>query len=133
MFTLDEQLKKDTILVGEKELCLVLLANDTNYPWVILVPKREDITEIYQLSKQDQQLRQQESCDVAKKLQQHFKGDKMNVAALGNVVKQLHIHHVVRYENDVAWPAPIWGKVAAKPYTPAQMEEMYHQLQALLL
>lgn len=133
MFVLDEQLQKDTMLVGEMPLCLVLLVNDANYPWVILVPKREDITEIYQLSEQDQQQLQRESCEVAQKLQKHFKGDKMNVAALGNVVEQLHIHHIVRYRDDLAWPAPIWGKVPAVPYTPAQMETLYHQLQELLL
>ncbi len=80
------------------------------------MPQRPDIPEIYQLSEEDQRQLNKESCLIASKLAEHFGADKMNVAALGNMVTQLHIHHVVRYKTDVAWPNPIWGQVESKPY-----------------
>jgi len=94
----------------------VLLMPDAHYPWLILVPQRENISEIHNLSPEDQKQLMQESCFVAQTLADIFHADKMNVAALGNVVPQLHIHHIVRYHDDVAWPKPVWGAYPAKKY-----------------
>ena len=116
MFQLDPILNKDCLTLGHFELCQLLLMNDANYPWCILVPQRADISEIYQLSSADQQQLTVESSLLASTMDQLFQADKINIAALGNVVKQLHIHHVVRYQNDPCWPAPIWGKHPALPY-----------------
>lgn len=111
-----EQLMTDCLLLGQMELCHVLLMNDSQYPWFILVPDREGITEIYQLDKHDQQQLMTESSYLGECVMREFKGDKLNVAALGNVVPQLHVHHVVRYVQDRVWPAPVWGKHPAVPY-----------------
>lgn len=116
-YQLHAQLAKDTIKLGEMALSDVLLMNDARYPWVILVPRRADIGEIYQLSDADQAQLLKESSFTAQALQQTFQADKMNIAALGNVVPQLHVHHVVRFEGDAVWPRPIWGIGEAQPYT----------------
>lgn len=117
MFHLDHTLATDTTIIGHFPLSTLLLSNDSNYPWCILVPCRENITEIYQLNTTDQQQLLLESSHLAKIMMRIFKGYKMNVAALGNVVSQLHLHHVVRYQSDATWPDPIWGKIPAKPYS----------------
>lgn len=125
------QLEKDCLLLGRFELSYVLLMKDANYPWLILVPAVEGISEIYQLSESQQQLLLTESSYVAEKMMTHFQGRKMNIAALGNIVPQLHLHHVVRYEDDPAWPAPVWGKLPANPYTDAQLSERVDALKNL--
>ncbi|NWF37777.1 HIT domain-containing protein [Mariprofundus sp. NF] len=113
---LHPQLEKDCFVIGRLPLCLLLLINDANYPWFILVPQREGITEIHQLSDEDQQQLMRESSQLAAVIEKEFNADKINIAALGNMVPQLHIHHIVRYKSDPAWPAPVWGKVEAIPY-----------------
>ena len=128
MFELHPQLQKDCQLLGQFNLCHLLLMNDANYPWFILVPSRADIREIYQLSTEDQQQLWQESTRLSEGLMQVFQGDKMNIAALGNVVPQLHVHHIVRYTSDAAWPAPVWGKVPARAYTEAEREAQLKKL-----
>lgn len=115
-FALHQQLAADTFVLGELPLCLVLLANDSQYPWLILVPKRENLREIHHLSSAEQQQLMSESCAVARILESELAAEKINVAALGNMVPQLHVHHVARFSSDAAWPAPIWGKLPAKPY-----------------
>ncbi|MDO7667118.1 MAG: HIT domain-containing protein, partial [Pseudomonadota bacterium] len=107
LFTLDPRLQQDTLEIAEFSLCKVLLMNDARYPWVILVPKITGLTEIFQLDDAGQQQLMVESNFVAKKLKQVIQADKMNVAALGNVVSQLHIHHVARFTQDDSWPAPV--------------------------
>jgi len=116
MFTLDERLQKDTQVVGCFELCLLLLHRDSNYPWFILVPQREGLTEIHHLSAADQQLLLGESALVAEALEAMFSPDKLNIAMLGNIVAQLHIHHVARFKGDISWPGPIWGAALAGEY-----------------
>ncbi|MBI3394819.1 MAG: HIT domain-containing protein [Spirochaetia bacterium] len=116
MFQLHPQLAKDSFFVGDLPLCRLVLNNDANYPWTILIPRRENITEIYQLTPEEQGLLIQESSALAEVMARLFQARKINVAALGNVVPQLHVHHIVRYETDPAWPAPVWGKVPGKPY-----------------
>ncbi|MAT52011.1 MAG: hypothetical protein CMK32_12595 [Porticoccaceae bacterium] len=116
MFQLDPQLEKDCHVLGRFELSLLLLSRDANYPWFILVPQREAVTEIYQLGDDDRRQLLAESTYLSEVLMDVFSGDKLNVAALGNVVAQLHIHHIVRYTNDPAWPRPVWGAVPPKDY-----------------
>ena len=116
-FQLHPQLQLDSIEIGQLTLSRLLLINDSQYPWFVLVPERTGITEIYQLSEKDQQQLQRESSLLAKTLAEIYTADKMNIAAIGNLVPQLHIHHIVRYKNDIAWPAPVWGKFDAIPYT----------------
>lgn len=115
-FTLHPQLAADCLVLGELPLCLVLLANDSQYPWLILVPKRAALREIHHLSGPEQQQLMAESCAVASLLESELAAEKINVAALGNMVPQLHVHHVARFSSDVAWPAPIWGKQPATAY-----------------
>ncbi|MBL4704132.1 MAG: HIT domain-containing protein [Flavobacteriales bacterium] len=120
-FTLHPQLANDCFELADFPLCKLLLCNDSAYPWFILVPKVNDITDIYQLDWQQQQQLLNESSLLSELVMQAFVGDKMNVAALGNVVEQLHVHHVVRYKNDVSWPKPIWGQQPLTPYTEMEL------------
>lgn len=120
-FTLHPQLAKDCFELADLPLCKLLLCNDSAYPWFILVPKVNDITDIYQLDWQQQQQLLNESSLLSELVMQAFAGDKMNVAALGNVVEQLHVHHVVRFKNDVSWPKPIWGQQPLTPYTEIEL------------
>lgn len=131
MFSLHKQLAKDTAIVGDLELSKVLLMNDCQYPWVILVPKRDKVKEIFQLEPEDQQRLLWESSHVGKFMYEYYKGDKMNIGALGNVVPQLHVHHVVRYENDRAWPKPVWGAVPVKPYGIGRLNTRVMELRGL--
>ena len=117
MFELHPKLKEDTIQIGRFPLCLLLLMNDSNFPWFILVPEREGIEEIFQLTQEDQTRLILESSQLSEHLAASFKPDKMNIAALGNMVPQLHLHHIVRYVDDLAWPGPVWGRFAPKPYS----------------
>ena len=127
-FTLHSQLEADTIELANFPLCKLLLCNDSAYPWFILVPKVTDITEIYQLDWSQQQQLLNESSLLSELLIQVFTGDKMNVAALGNVVAQLHVHHVVRFKSDAHWPKPIWGQQGMTPYTKDELGTLKAQL-----
>jgi len=118
------QLIADCKVLGRFHLCHLLLMNDCNYPWFILVPDRLNIREIYQLEAKDRAQLLDESCLLSEYLMNEFSGDKLNVAALGNLVPQLHLHHVVRYESDCAWPTPVWGKHPARPYSEIALEEI---------
>ena len=131
-FILHPALKKDCIEITRLELCQVLLMNDAQFPWLILVPQRNNISEIYQLSATEQQQLTRESSFIAAKLAQLYDADKINIAALGNRVPQLHIHHVVRYKTDKAWPAPIWGKFDAIAYSDRELDTSVHKLRKLL-
>ncbi|WP_218309460.1 HIT domain-containing protein [Alteromonas antoniana] len=128
MFKLDERLANDTCRVGLLPLCEVLLMNDSQFPWVILVPQLEGLTEILDLSQEDQTRLWEESRQVSMALRELCQPDKLNIAALGNVVSQLHLHHVARYKNDVAWPAPVWGRQPAVPYPQDQKVLLCQQL-----
>lgn len=121
IFTLHPKLQEDCIIVGRLELCLLLLMNDSQFPWFILVPERAEIKEIYQLSSTERGLLIEESSRLSLALMDIFKGEKINIAAIGNMVPQLHIHHVVRYQSDKAWPSPVWGKFSTVPYTDEQL------------
>ena len=132
MFKLDEQLQKDTVKIASFALCEVLLAKDANYPWLILVPRRENLAELHQLEAADLAAFWEESAFVSRHLEVHFQAHKLNVAALGNVVSQLHVHHIVRYHTDPAWPKPIWGVLPSKSYSDDELEVTVNSLRALL-
>ena len=132
MTMIHPQLQHDTYYLGRFPLSHLLLMNDAAYPWLILVPDRESITEVYQLCAEDQAQLGRESVLLAETLARGFQADKMNIAALGNVVPQLHLHHIVRYTYDPAWPAPVWGKHPAKPYDAAELQQQVDKLKALL-
>jgi len=120
-FNLHQRLAADTLSLGRSRLCELRLMNDSAWPWVVLVPMRAGIREIYQLEEADQQRLLWESSELSRGMMEVFAGDKMNVAALGNMVPQLHLHHIVRFEGDPAWPAPVWGKQAPVPYDNATL------------
>lgn len=121
-FVLHPQLAKDSIWVCDWPLCQLRLINDKNYPWFILVPRKNDVREIIDLTEEEQYLLWQESKRLSLLLRQHYAPDKLNIAALGNMVPQLHLHHIGRYTTDAAWPAPVWGKVPAIAYSETELK-----------
>jgi len=121
---LHAQLANDCFVVGRFSLSVLLLMNDARYPWFILVPQRENISEIQQLCVADRHQLMDESCVLSDALRVVFGGDRINVAALGNVVNQLHVHHIIRYTLDDAWPAPVWGKFPTVPYAAGVADDM---------
>lgn len=132
MFKLDDRLANDTVELGKIGFTKVLLCKDSNYPWIILVPEIENATEIHQLTTTQQTELMQTITFIAEKMETNFDADKINVGALGNVVKQLHIHIVVRYEQDIAWPGPIWGKHPMVQYEEQDLALMAQGLKLLL-
>ena len=123
-FTLAPELARDCIEVADWPLCKVLLMNDSQYPWFILVPRKPNLKESIDLDDVDQLMLMKESAKLSQLLKEVFNPDKLNVAALGNMVPQLHIHHIARFKNDAAWPAPVWGKHPAQPYTDEQIAKL---------
>ena len=132
MFKLHERLDNDCLLIGQFDLSLLLINHDANYPWLILVPKRENITEVYQLEPEDRQQLLHESCVLAQAMTELFAPDKLNIAALGNMVPQLHIHHIARYHSDPAWPNPIWGAKKPHAYDPDMLSARCENLRQRL-
>ena len=132
MFRLDQRLQDDTVHLGRFPLCQALLMKDSRYAWVILVPCRNDIREYYHLSQQERAQLMEESAWVAEKMADYYSAKSMNVAALGNVVAQLHVHHVVRQDDDPAWPAPVWGHSPAEPYSEEALASRVEELKDLL-
>ncbi|ABD80172.1 HIT domain-containing protein [Saccharophagus degradans] len=133
MFELHPQLKQDTVIVGQFNLSLVLLHKDANYPWCILVPKRSNMNEIHHLSEVDQIQLIKESSHLSEVMTSIFAPDTMNIAELGNLVPQLHLHHVARYKTDACWPAAVWGAKPPAVYTEGVMEERLQRLQSSLV
>ncbi|KZN63564.1 hypothetical protein N478_23780 [Pseudoalteromonas luteoviolacea S4060-1] len=123
-FKLAPELQRDCIELANWPLCKVLLMNDSQYPWFILVPTVPGLREIIDLDEQQQTQFWQESKQLSELLMSVFTPDKLNVAALGNMVPQLHVHHIARFEGDAAWPKPVWGVNPAKAYTEAQLAEL---------
>lgn len=122
-FKLHVRLAADCIKVGRLPLSLLLLLNDARYPWFVLVPQREGISELFQLSEGDQQQLCRESAQLSLHMKQAFHADKMNVAALGNLVPQLHLHHIARFRSDPAWPGPVWGHSQPEPCDKQRISE----------
>jgi diadenosine tetraphosphate (Ap4A) HIT family hydrolase len=123
-WTLHPQLEADTVRVGELALSSLLLAKDANYPWLILVPRCGGLSEIIDLDDSGQAEFTREIALVCRALKAVVPCDKLNVAALGNAVPQLHVHIIARRHGDPAWPKPIWGVVPAREYDPAVMERL---------
>lgn len=117
-FDIHPKLVADSHPVGETDLCSVLLSSDSRYAWVILVPRRDGMRELHDLTPDDQMKLTAEVAHIAAAMQKVFGAGKTNVAALGNMVPQLHIHIVMRNEGDPAWPGPIWGAGEPQAYDP---------------
>lgn len=127
-FQLDPGLAADTHLIGELPLSRLLLMDDARFPWLILVPRIAGARELIDLDSMDQQLLLAETVRVGRALESFQPLDKLNIAALGNVVAQLHVHVIGRREQDAAWPAPVWGHGEAVAYTAAARAELLQQL-----
>lgn len=128
MFRLHERLAADTLQVEDWELCRVRLMNDSRFPWLILVPRRTDLMDIDQLAGPDKALLQTEMGWAYRVLREATHPFKLNVAALGNQVRQLHIHVIARFEDDAAWPAPVWGVGTPTPYSVREGEHFVRRL-----
>lgn len=123
-FSLDPQLARDTHPLGELHLCTLRLMNDRRYPWVIMVPKKPGLAEIIDLEEADRLILMQEISLIAERLQQTLTPHKLNIAALGNQVRQLHIHIIAREQTDPAWPGPVWGIGEAEIYEENQLNNI---------
>lgn len=118
MFILDQRLESDCHYVADLPLSRVLLLDNTQVPWLILVPRVENVQESIDMTQQQQLQLHRESAFISGLLKSMFAPDKLNVAAIGNIVSQLHVHHIARFCNDCCWPAPVWGNIAPSPYEP---------------
>ncbi len=129
-FELHERLAADCITLADWPLCRVLLMNDASYPWLILVPRRAGLRDFHDVLPEDMPQFVDEIGGASRALQTSLRPDKINVAALGNMVPQLHLHVIARFTNDAAWPGPIWGARPPLPYEPAALQERVALLQA---
>lgn len=132
MFETNPRIQADTVPVTEWPLCRVLLMNDSNYPWLLLVPRRAGVVEITDLAPEDQNALLGEITRASAALRRAVTPHRINIAALGNVVAQLHVHVIARDTADPAWPKPVWGTVPAVPYTAEALEARLAQLRAVL-
>jgi diadenosine tetraphosphate (Ap4A) HIT family hydrolase len=121
-WALHPQLARDTANLGDLPLSRVLVIQDANYPWLLLVPRRRDIVEIIDLDEVERAQLMSEIARVAAALKDVTQCDKLNIAALGNVVPQLHVHVIARRHGDAAWPKPVWGAAPALPHDPEELE-----------
>ncbi|WHO73430.1 HIT domain-containing protein [Rhizobium sp. BT03] len=131
-FMLDPRLDNDSTSVMITGLCDLRLSRDARWPWLILVPRRADITEIFELTPLDQVLLAFETDLVAKALKEITGAAKINVGALGNIVRQLHVHVIARFEGDANWPGPVWGFGRAEPYEDGKRDEFIAKLREAL-
>lgn len=131
-WTLDPRLAADTVPVGDLPLSRLLISNDANYPWLILVPRRAGAVELIDLAANDRAQLMDEIARVSTALKDLTACHKLNVAAIGNMVAQLHIHVIARFRDDGAWPAPVWGKLPAKPYEPPVRDAFLRDLKTAL-
>ena len=129
---LDPVLANDTHPLAQLGLCEARLMDDANHPWLILVPRAPGAVEWIDLDTAQQAALSADIARASRALQSGFTPDKLNVAALGNQVPQLHVHVIARFRDDIAWPRPVWGSATARPYTPEQLVERVGRLQAAL-
>ena len=132
-FKLDPRLEQDCLTITDLPLSRILLMDDARYPWLILVPRCANITEIFELSEAQQQQLMAESSALSKAMTTHFQPRKMNVANLGNIVSQLHLHFIARFEDDPAWPGAVWGHSPAIPYSEPALVERHNTLNSILV
>lgn len=131
-FLLHPRLEADTVFITDWALSRVLAMNDARTPWLLLVPRRAELTEVHELSTADRAELMEEIARASAALKSLTRAAKINIGALGNLVPQLHIHIVARNPGDFAWPGPVWGQGAAQPYEPAALGEFVARLQAAL-
>lgn len=129
-FALDPRLEADCLPVGRFALSRLLLMNDATYPWLILVPERPGISEVFELDAADRAALAGETALVAQTLKALSGAHKINIAALGNIVAQFHVHVIARFATDPAWPGPVWGRVPARPYAPDAAATLRHRIAA---
>jgi diadenosine tetraphosphate (Ap4A) HIT family hydrolase len=128
VWSLHPQLERDTVSLGDLPLSRVLLMNDANFPWLILVPRKPDVTEVLDLAEIEQARLMGEITRAAALLRAVTKCHKLNIAALGNVVPQLHVHVIARFRHDAAWPKPVWGIGPTRPYERGELERFSEEL-----
>ena len=128
MFHIHPRLKEDTVEVTRLKLSIVLLMKDRSFPWLILVPQKENIHEIYELPAEDRGILIEEIALASEVIEKLYKPDKINIGALGNMVSQLHLHVIGRFRTDRAWPGPIWGTGPAEDYSEKELKSTCEQL-----
>ncbi len=133
VFSLDARLQESTHFVISWPLSQVLLSKNAAYPWLILVPMVPNARELLDLTPQQQHQFLLESNAASYWLLERYKPTKLNVAALGNIVSQLHVHHIARFESDPAWPNPIWGCESIKEYTQKELDEIIYQVNSIVI
>ena len=121
MFDLHPQLAQDTAPIIDLQICRVLLIKDSRYPWIILVPQRENLVELHDLDVKSYSLVMAEIRQASQLMKDVFSAHKINIGALGNMVPQLHIHVIARQQDDDAWPGPVWGVGTTRPYSEADL------------
>ncbi|HEX7348796.1 MAG TPA: HIT family protein [Rhodanobacteraceae bacterium] len=131
-FELDPRLAADTVFVVDWTLCRVLLMDDAQFPWLVLVPRRAGLAEIDDLDAPGRIQLLDEAQRAMQALRQTVAYDKFNLGALGNIVRQLHVHVVARTRNDAAWPGPVWGHGPARRYAPAAREHLLVRLRGAM-
>ena len=131
-FALHPRLMADTAFIADWELSRVLLMNDARYPWIVLVPRRADLTELFDLDAAERGVLMAETARASERLKDWAKADKINVGAIGNLVPQLHVHVVARKIGDEAWPAPVWGRGKPVPYTADALARLTDALRTVL-
>ena len=128
-FNLNQKLADSCVVLGDFKLSRLLLVNNSHFPWLILVPRRAEATEVYKLCKDDQISLIMESNLVARVMDQLFSPDKLNIASIGNIVPQLHVHHVARFKTDPAWPGTVWGHQSQRQYEVEKLPKLVEHLQ----
>ena len=131
-FRLDERLARDSELITKLGLCQLRIQNDKRWPWLVLVPERNDVSELFELTPLDQAMLSFETNQVASALKQLTGATKINVGALGNIVRQLHVHIIARTEGDPCWPGPIWGQGTPEPYSDNDRHDFMKKLAGAL-
>ena len=131
-FELHPDLARDGIEVGRLRLSRLLLMNEARWPWLILVPQHSGLRDFHDLDPMDQYRLCDEITACSSALQQLYKAHKINVAALGNMTPQLHVHVIARFRDDAAWPKPIWGLLPPEPYSEAAQEARLYELRQVL-
>ncbi len=131
-FQLDERLARDSVLITKLGLCQLRLQNDSRWPWLVLVPQRAKVSELFDLTPLDQAVLTFETNQVASALKELTGATKINVGALGNIVRQLHIHIIARSEGDDCWPGPIWGQGTPVPYKDEDRSNFMKKLAGVL-
>lgn len=122
-FALHPLLIKDTVTLLDWPLCRVTLMKDANYPWLVLVPRRPGLVDLDEVAEADRAQLTAEITQASRRLKALTQAHKMNVAALGNLCPQLHVHVIARFPDDAAWPKPVWGQVPTLPYPPEALAE----------